>query len=338
MVGDFATKALQIIKTNFLKDQFSFAIIGDSIIINGQPFQGIGLHVTGFLRKLRKKKIEEIIFRNGLDDEEFVDFISNMSSRDAVASHPHISVGIIEVLWKSELTNTASVIEGDLKKYSEIAHGLKRFKKLDTVGIEEVVADYLAAIKQEGNILKIIAPVKAYSEYTFVHTTNVTILTLFQAETIGLGGDILHDIGLAALLHDIGKLFVPVEVLEKPGQLDPDEWTKMNKHPVHGAKFLSKMPEIPKLASIVAYEHHMKFDGSGYPETKRIGKKQHIVSQIVAIADVFEALRMDRPYRKSLEVVQIAELLRKGSNKDFNPELLEHFLSSLFESIYPPVA
>jgi len=103
----------------------------------------------------------------------------------------------------------------------------------------------------------------------------------------------------------------------------------MKQHPAAGAKYLSALPDVPKLSMITAFEHHMKFDGSGYPSTKRQGKKQHIVSQMVAIADFFDALRTERPYRKAMDIATIIGLIKEATGKDFNPLLVENFFSAL---------
>ena len=130
-------------------------------------------------------------------------------------------------------------------------------------------------------------------------------------------------------MHDMGKMFVAKDVLEKPGKLDAEEWNQMKQHPVLGAKYLAALPDVPKLALVAAFEHHMKFDGSGYPDTKRRGKRQHIVSQMVAVADFFDALRTERPYRKAMDIAAIIGLIKEATGKDFNPLLVENFFVAL---------
>jgi HD-GYP domain-containing protein (c-di-GMP phosphodiesterase class II) len=197
------------------------------------------------------------------------------------------------------------------------------------VSLEDAVVGFVATLKREMNVLRIISPVKAYSEYTYVHATNVSVLTIFQAEALGLKGESLHDTGIAGLMHDMGKMFVAKDVLEKPGKLDAEEWNQMKQHPVLGAKYLAALPDVPKLALVAAFEHHMKFDGSGYPDTKRRGKRQHIVSQMVAVADFFDALRTERPYRKAMDIAAILGLMKEATGKDFNPLLVENFFGAL---------
>jgi HD-GYP domain-containing protein (c-di-GMP phosphodiesterase class II) len=107
------------------------------------------------------------------------------------------------------------------------------------------------------------------------------------------------------------------------------EWFEIKMHPLRGALYLSKLPDIPPLAVITAFEHHMKFDGSGYPQTKRNGRKPHIVSQMLAISDFFDALRTERPYRRSLDAAAIFELIRNGAGKEFNPVLADNFLTAV---------
>ncbi len=125
------------------------------------------------------------------------------------------------------------------------------------------------------NILRLISPVKSYSEYTYTHATNVAVLSMFQAETLGIRDTLLRDIGISALLHDVGKLFISKDILEKSASLDKEEWEEIKMHPLYGARYLAKLEGIPSLAPIVAYEHHLRFDGKGYPSLIT-GEKKHI--------------------------------------------------------------
>lgn len=327
--GEFSEKALQLIRELYADDSFSLLMLENSLIFNDVPFAGKGVHINGFLKMLKKKKIEKIVFRKGLEIEEFKRFLAGMASRDVVSSGTHISVGIVEVRLKTFEADIQSLMSDGIAKFKDVCQEVPRFKKLDMIGLEDAVISFISTMKKEINVLRVISPVKSYSEYTYVHAANVSVLTIFQAESLGLKGEILHDIGLAGLLHDVGKMFVSNAVLEKHSGLNEEEWAAMKRHPGYGAMYLSKLPDVPPLTVIAAFEHHMKFDGSGYPETKKCGRKQHIVSQMVAIADFFDALRSERPYRSSLDVQTIAGLMKKAAGKDFNPVLVESFLAAL---------
>lgn len=327
-VSEFSGKALEIIEGLYVDDSFTITLLGNTLLINGELFNERTIHIRNFIRKLRTKGIDRVIIKKGITPKEFEAFVLALASKDSLRSSPNISVGIVEVKFKDEYGDIRGFMDENISKVRDVYEGVSRFKELDMVGLDGAVAGFISVLKKESNVLNILSPVKAYSDYTYVHITNVAVLTLFQAETLGLKGDTLREAGFAGLLHDAGKLFISKKVLEKPGKLDQDEWAEMKQHPILGALYLSTLPEAPKLAVIAAYEHHMKFDGSGYPDTKRQGKKQHLISQLVSISDFFDALRTARPYRRNLELKEIAGLMKEAGEKDFNPMLINNFLGA----------
>ena len=127
-------------------------------------------------------------------------------------------------------------------------------------------------------------------------------------------------------MHDIGKVNTPLEVLNKPDKLTREEFDIMKRHVVDGAHILRRTPEMPALAPIVAFEHHLKQDLSGYPEG--IGSRQlNLCTMIVSIADVFDALRSNRPYRQGLATVRIRSIMGEQGNPAFNQALLKRFVN-----------
>ena len=314
-------------------DTFSIALLEDSLHVNGQPFSGKSLHVKSLMKRLKRKEIEKVIISRGVTAVELMEFIAEVALSGRISgTYSHIAWGIIEVKRGSGAgVDVSSVMEENIEKLKGVFHGVARFKRLDMAGLEEIVVSFIDTLRQEVNILKVITPAKSYSDYTYTHNTNVAVLSIFQAQWLEFRDEILHDIGLAGLLHDIGKMFVSKEVLGKQGKLNESEWEEMKKHPTYGAMYLATLPDIPKYALVAAYEHHMKFSGRGYPATRRKGERQHIISQIIAIADFFDALRTDRPYRKSVDPPSIIGLLTETSGKDFNPYLVENFVRSYKE-------
>src|SRR2546422_7210405 len=147
-----------------------------------------------------------------------------------------------------------------------------------------------------------------------------------QARALNLDGPLLREFGFAALMHDIGKVHTPLEVLNKPDKLTKDEFGVMKRHVVDGAHILRRTPEMPALAPIVAFEHHLKQDLSGYPEN--IGtRKLNLCTMIVSIADVFDALRSTRPYRKALATDRIRNIMGEQGSPAFNQPLLKRFVN-----------
>lgn len=329
LVGEFSEKALRVMEGLYSDDTLTLTLLGDSLVFNDNPVTDKGAHISSFKRRLKRKGVEKIIIRKGLTFEEFKKFIAGVASTERVASSPHLSVGMVEVKFSSEGTDVGALMSENITKVRGIYQGIAKFKRLDMVSLEDAVAGFITTLKRETNVLRIVSPVKSYSEYTYVHATNVSVLTIFQAEALGMKGENLHDVGLAGLLHDVGKMFVSKEVLEKETKLDLEEWNAIKRHPVFGARYLATLSDVPKLALITAFEHHMKFDGSGYPDTKRRGRRQHIMSQMVAVADFFDALRAKRPYRAALESATVTQFMKEATGKDFNPVLVENFLSAL---------
>jgi len=329
-VMHLSEKAVAALDSLFFEDKFSIALFGDSMVVNEQPLPAKNMHVSSFIKKFKRKGIDKIVISQGVTATELKDFIAELALSDRITgAYAHITSGVIEVKLGGGGSDIGAMMNENIEKVKTVYHGVSRFKRLDMVGLEDVVVSFITTLKQEANVLKVVSPIKSHSEYTYAHNTNVAVLSIFQAESLGVKHDLLHDIGMAGLLHDIGKMFVPAEVLEKEAKLNDEEWVEMKKHPAYGAMYLAKLPDIPKYALIAAYEHHMKFNGQGYPATRRKGRTQHIISQIIAISDFFDALRTDRSYRKALEVPVIVGLMNDSSGKDFNPLLVENFIRSL---------
>jgi putative nucleotidyltransferase with HDIG domain len=168
-----------------------------------------------------------------------------------------------------------------------------------------------------------LADVKSHDEYTFVHTVNVGILSAALGEAIGMTEEQVFQLTVAALLHDVGKQHTPLTILNKTGKLEDGERKKMERHTMDGAAILLKRRGVPDVAPIVAFEHHANLDGTGYP---KLVAPPHLASQIVHIADVFDALRTNRPYRAAMDPQKVRSILLEGSGKFFEQDLLNLFL------------
>jgi putative nucleotidyltransferase with HDIG domain len=128
-----------------------------------------------------------------------------------------------------------------------------------------MIEELVQAVAQNRTAIVALATFKNSEYNIFAHMVNVAILTMVQADGLGIDGNMLRDLGLAALLHDIGKVRTPAEILNKPDKLSEWEFEIMKRHTVDGAKILDQTPDIPSVAPIVALEHHLRLDGSGYP-------------------------------------------------------------------------
>jgi HD-GYP domain-containing protein (c-di-GMP phosphodiesterase class II) len=191
-----------------------------------------------------------------------------------------------------------------------------------------LVAGFITAFRNEANPLMALVPLREMDEYTFNHSLNVAILNLAQGMSLGMQGQLLHDVGIAGMLHDIGKLKVGSEILSKNGPLNEAEREQMNRHSLLGAEYLLNLPGVPRLAIITAFENHIKYDFSGYPKVPKWWGI-NLCSQITMVSDYFDALRSKRQYRDAMEFPVVAGTMLKEAGTGLNRALTLNFLRIL---------
>jgi HD-GYP domain-containing protein (c-di-GMP phosphodiesterase class II) len=171
------------------------------------------------------------------------------------------------------------------------------------------------------------AAIEERDNYTHEHSEEVVHLSRGVAMLLGLQADQAERIAHAALLHDVGKLAVPNEILHKPAPLTPGEWELMADHPVAGERILLRIPELNEIAPVVRHEHE-HWDGSGYPDGLE-GRLIPIGSRIILACDAYHAMISDRPYRPALAPAEAEEELRRGAGTQFDPNVVEALLDLL---------
>ncbi len=163
-----------------------------------------------------------------------------------------------------------------------------------------------------------------YDLRTAIHSFRVEKIAVRIASSLGFSTAMLQQTSEAAILHDVGKIKIPKNILNKPGKLTDAEWTLIKKHPRFGAEIIKKIEEVNDIAEIVLY-HHERYDGSGYPYGK-CGNSIPIISRIISIADTFEAVTADRLYRKAMDEVAAVNVIKSGQGTQFDPLLTDIFL------------
>ena len=174
--------------------------------------------------------------------------------------------------------------------------------------------------------------IEAKDPYTKGHCGRVAAYSLVLAREAGYPVDGLETLEFGAFLHDIGKIGIKDAVLLKPGPLDEAEWVHMREHPVKGYEIASKIEMLKPIMSAVR-NHHERWDGSGYPD-KMVGEDIPLAARIVAIADAFDAMATDRPYKQALPLDECEAVLRKTAGKMYDPELIEVFVSRHLGALY----
>ena len=195
----------------------------------------------------------------------------------------------------------------------------------------EIVIDSLAsAMHQQANALVPLLTLKEFDQYTTTHALNVAVLAMGLAEHLGLSTREVRSYGVAGLLHDLGKVKVPVEIVQKPGALTPEERAIMCQHPVDGARVILESDNRLDLSAAVAFEHHIMIDGGGYP-SRRSRRDCHHASMLVHVCDVFDALRTHRPYRVAWETNAVVDYITQRMNTEFHPDVARAFVVMLRE-------
>jgi HD-GYP domain-containing protein (c-di-GMP phosphodiesterase class II) len=322
--------------------EFTLMIIDNELVIDGTP-QELNLFQNRLIQILKSKGIGFIKVVRGITREELDILITGLTrlqtdeNREIVSS-AHLRFGRVEVRLGPDGHSVGSadgetahhillsdMPKEELARLMEIYMTVKQHQKLKIAGIIEIVSDFVEVFRQEAKPLLVMAALRDTDEYTFTHSTNVCILNMAQAMALGIEGQLLNDIGVSAMLHDIGKLFIPEEILTKKDKLTNEEFDLMKLHPVKGARYLLETPGVPRMAAITAYEHHTKFNLSGYPKVPS-DWCQTLCSHMTTISDIFDALRTRRSYREPMELRQISAMMRNMMGTELHPHLTINFL------------
>jgi HD-GYP domain-containing protein (c-di-GMP phosphodiesterase class II) len=324
------------------RSKLTFLIMEDEVIIGNRTLTAKTPQVDQFVQLLKQGAIEGLTFSSDVTFQELAQLVGDLASphQEVVRSTPAIKLGKLVVRPTSDPDASEAALSPETRQRLEAladfrqrsldelkdSYGrIRESHEISPLGLGEMVQGFMHGMLRNVNPLRMLAALKSSDEYTFTHAINVCILTMAQAETLGIQGGLLHDIGVAASMHDAGKMFISDDVLNKPDKLTEDEWQHMRTHAAQGARYILRLQGIPKLAFLAALEHHVRYDGSGYPDLGS-GWRPNIVSQMITIADIFDAMRSRRPYKEPKPDAQIVKILKQESGSTFNPQLVRNFL------------
>ena len=321
-------------------DPIVIGFVGDEVVVNAERLPRSAAALVGFARDMREREIEKITIQRGVTRDEWRTFIFELPDRRATSplaarlqqkGVSRITIGRLSIDADDEDAGTGvaaarkiygTAVETAQKLWDQAKAG----DKPDPNAARKIIDSLAKLVGGDRTSLLALTALKRYDDYTFTHMVNVSVLAMAQARSLNMQGALLREFGFAALMHDIGKVNTPQEVLNKPDRLTREEFEIMQRHVVDGAHILRRTPDMPALAPIVAFEHHLRQDLSGYPGN--IGHRTlNLCTQIVSIADVYDALRSTRVYREGLPSDRIKAIMAKKDDPAFNQKLLRRFIN-----------
>lgn len=333
---DAAYQALLDLQSHTPRPLFTF--IGDEIVCGTQPVRE--LRSWDWAARLAGAGVQRLEFDTEVTREDFEGFLDEVLARltlQAIGtaearqmSGSRIRFGTVGVrgeVRNSESTPTATTsyslgAEADAIRWLHQQVQDERTLRLSEA--EAVVRSLSVAMHGDRQVMIPLLKLRSFDEYTTTHSMNVSVLAMAFAEFLGLGPRDIRAFGMAGLLHDIGKVNIPIDILTKPGKLTDEERLIMNRHPTDGARFILDAGEAPDLAAVVAYEHHIMLDGGGYPSL-RFSRDCHYGSKVVHICDVYDALRTRRPYRDAWPAEKVMSYIAERAGIEFDPRLASSF-------------
>jgi len=323
----------------------AIGIVGNQLVVADTPMPKASAGMAELIKRLREHEIERIAFDRGITPDEVTAFIhaiaslGNKGAAEQPPQFPHIHVGRITADEKRD-DGIGSDMAAIRQLYSNAVSVAQTVWESATVeGMPDVpaalqtVEGLAEAVTQNRTALVALTAMRNYDNYTFTHMVNVSILTMGQARALGIEGRLLREFGLSALMHDIGKVRTPKEILNKPDKLTDDEFVIMRRHTVDGAEILRRTPEMPILAPVVAFEHHLRLDGTGYPFGVR-RQSLNVGTMLCSISDIYDAMRSQRAYQQAFPTERILAVLKRNDGTQFDQNLVRRFVQLL--GIYPP--
>ncbi len=337
--------------TQLVADQpeVTIGVIDQEIVVGDTPIPKGADTYPELMRRLAALGIERIQFERGVTAEALDTLVVTLARQErpgddgsdplaALQALPLISVGRISL--DERIESSAADVATIRRLYTDAVSAAATLwdaaqydGRPDPTQARELVDELAQAVAQNRTALVALTALKDYDNYTFTHMVNVSILTMAQARAVGIDGTLLREFGLAGLMHDIGKVRTPLEILTKPTQLSESEFAIMRMHVIDGAEMLRRTPEMPALASVVAFEHHLRIDGTGYP----VGVTRttlNLATMLCSIADVYDAMRSQRGYQEAFASDRILAVLQRNDGKHFDRHLVRRF--SQLMGIYPP--
>ena len=329
------------------RDRLKFSFIGGDVVFDRRVVRE--LKEWDWATRLAGLGIERLEIDPGVTREDFEQFLRDTFQRSRgeamdTAEVRHLrATGIRygtlaldtgESLDSAEATLATATIAYSLRDDVEAIqwmHGhVQETGELPLLEAETVVRSLAIAMHSQSEIILPLLQLKEFDQYTTTHSTNVSVLAMAIGEYLGFAGRELRVLGVSGLLHDLGKVKIPREILVKPGGFTDEEFAIMKAHPKEGAKLILDRDVRLEVPAVVAYEHHIMLNGGGYPAF-HFARDTHYASRLVHVCDVYDALCTNRPYRAAWTSAKALDYLEEKSGTDFDPVFSLPFIKMMKE-------
>ena len=341
---DAVFERLQELLVDEPNPQFSF--LGDEVVYGDRPLRE--MRDWDWSRRLADAGVQRVQFDRTATREELEDFLDQTlarltlraidSSEARTTRTTGIRFGAVGIKGEEQFGEDAQIEEAAIGLSLGTEASTIRWMHQEMQGgaalpmaeAEAVVRALSVAMHGDQQLILPLLKLRQFDEYTTTHALNVSVLTMALAEWIGLGARDVRAFGVAGLLHDLGKVKIPAEILNKKGKLTSEERAIMNAHPAEGARMILETEPDLDLAAVVAYEHHIMINGGGYP-TMRYARQCHHGSKLVHVCDVYDALRTNRPYRDAWLADKVLAYMEERSGVEFEGEVAHAFAAMMRE-------
>ena len=333
--------------TPFFADRSELALtVSDgTLVLEGVPIFQLTSSLELFMARLGAIGLPAVIFERGVsveDIELFVRFLHETKEQGLpipeIKEHlsrwgvTHIRVTATDEEEKDDFTLAREIYGNALNVVVRALKDVRYGKTPDGAESDRAVREMSGMVSRNRDAMMALTLIKNFDEYTYNHSVNVSVFSLAMAEALGLPEAERIGIGVAGLLHDVGKTQLALDLIRKPGTLTVEEFEEIKKHPEEGFAILGKMTHIQETTRAVVREHHMRFDRTGYPRPEpEYRVNPH--SYVIAVADCYDALTTMRTYQKARTPQQTFEIMRKLAGKSLDPDLVELMERSL--GVYP---
>jgi len=313
------------------RNELALAITDGTLVFEGVPIFSLTSSLEFFMGRLARVGIPAIIFEKGVTADEVESFIRYLhEEKEEGLGTPEIQKrlldrGVSRIRVKppdeeeeDDFALAREIYDSAVNTVVSVLQEVRMGRVPSGAETVRVAGDISSMLRRNRDAILALTLIKNFDEYTYNHSVNVSVISLALADALALSSQEKIEIGVAGLLHDVGKTQLAIDLIRKPSGLTPEEFDEIKKHPSEGFVLLGKMPHIHPGSAHMVQEHHMRFDRKGYPEPDP-ELKLHPFSQIIATADCYDALTTMRSYQKARTPLESLELMRKIAGKSLDP-------------------